>query len=124
MAPALTAPTAVRVHRALRLDGMLVLILDNDASIRDGMAALLSGWQCETLLAGSLAEAIRVCGAAERLPDIALIDFHPELGGHRDQPALQVSKDTAAALMADAGFKPVEEVNLFTDKYFIIYGRR
>jgi ubiquinone/menaquinone biosynthesis C-methylase UbiE len=55
---------------------------------------------------------------------IALIDFHPELGGHRDQPALQVSKDKAASLMADAGFKPVEEVSLFTDKYFIIYGRR
>ena len=26
---------------------------------------------------------------------IALIDFHPELGGHRNQPELQVSKDRA-----------------------------
>jgi ubiquinone/menaquinone biosynthesis C-methylase UbiE len=55
---------------------------------------------------------------------IALIEFHPELGGHRNQPELQVSKDKAAALMADAGFKPVEDVSLFTDKYFVIYGRR
>ena len=55
---------------------------------------------------------------------IALIDFHPEQGGHRNQPELQVSKEAAAALMADAGFKPVEEVPLFTDKYFVIYARR
>jgi arsenite methyltransferase len=55
---------------------------------------------------------------------IALIEFHPELGGHRNQPELQVSKDKAAALMADAGFKPVEEVSLFSDKYFVLYGRR
>jgi arsenite methyltransferase len=55
---------------------------------------------------------------------IAVIDFHPEQGGHRNQPELQVSKEAAAALMADAGFKPVEEVPLFTDKYFVIYARR
>jgi ubiquinone/menaquinone biosynthesis C-methylase UbiE len=55
---------------------------------------------------------------------IALIDFHPESGSHRNQPNLQVSKDQAAALMADAGFKPVEEISLFTDKYFVVYGRR
>jgi arsenite methyltransferase len=55
---------------------------------------------------------------------IALIDFHPELGGHRNQPELQVSKDKAAALMAEAGFKPLEEISLFPDKYFVVYGRR
>ena len=55
---------------------------------------------------------------------IALIDFHPELGGHRNQPELQVSKDRAASLMAEAGFKPVEEISLFTEKYFVLYARR
>jgi arsenite methyltransferase len=55
---------------------------------------------------------------------IALIEFHPELGGHRNQPELQVSKDQAASLMAQAGFQPLEEISLFTDKYFVLYGRR
>jgi ubiquinone/menaquinone biosynthesis C-methylase UbiE len=55
---------------------------------------------------------------------IALIDFHPEQGGHRNQPELQVSKNKAATLMAEAGFKPVEEIALFTDKYFVLYARR
>jgi ubiquinone/menaquinone biosynthesis C-methylase UbiE len=55
---------------------------------------------------------------------IALIDFNPDGGGHRNQPELQVSKDKAASLMADAGFKAVEEISLFTDKYFVVYARR
>jgi len=55
---------------------------------------------------------------------IAVIDFHPEQGGHRNQPELQVSKEAAATLMAAAGFKPVEEIPLFTDKYFVIYARQ
>jgi len=32
--------------------------------------------------------------------------------------------DQAAALMAQAGFKPVEERTLFTGKWFIIYGKQ
>jgi ubiquinone/menaquinone biosynthesis C-methylase UbiE len=55
---------------------------------------------------------------------IAVIDFHPDAGGHRNQPELQVSKDKAASLMAEAGFKPIEEIALFTDKYFVVYGRQ
>jgi ubiquinone/menaquinone biosynthesis C-methylase UbiE len=54
---------------------------------------------------------------------IALIDFHPERGGHRNEPALQVSREHADKLLAEVGFKPVEEVKLFEDKYFVIYGR-
>jgi ubiquinone/menaquinone biosynthesis C-methylase UbiE len=54
---------------------------------------------------------------------VAIIDFHPEKGGHRNQPDLQVTKDQANRWMADVGFKPIEDIDLFTDKYFIIYGR-
>lgn len=55
---------------------------------------------------------------------IALIDFHPEQGGHRNQPELQVSQAAAEQLMAGIGFKPVEEIPLFTDKYYIVFQRR
>jgi ubiquinone/menaquinone biosynthesis C-methylase UbiE len=54
---------------------------------------------------------------------IVVIDFHPERGGHRGQPELQVSMEQATALMAGAGFKPVETITLFEDKYFVVYGR-
>ncbi|MBC8130701.1 MAG: response regulator, partial [Rhizobiaceae bacterium] len=76
----------VRVHRALRLDGMRVLVVDNEGSIRDGMAALLSGWGCETLLAGSMQEALKIGGT--RPPDIALVDYHLDDGTGLDTIAL------------------------------------
>lgn len=55
---------------------------------------------------------------------IALIDFHPEMGGHRNQPELQVSRSAADQLMATIGFGPTEEIALFTDKYYVVYQRR
>ncbi len=54
---------------------------------------------------------------------IAVIDFHPELGPHKNDPALQVTKDQARAWLAAMGFKPVEEYPLFTDKWFVVYAR-
>ena len=55
---------------------------------------------------------------------IALVDYVPGMGGHKDQPALQVSPSKAKELMAAAGFVPVEEIALFEDKYFVVYARR
>lgn len=54
---------------------------------------------------------------------IAVIDFRPGMGGHRNQPELQTPQDVATKWMAEAGLKPVEEINLFEDKWFVIYGR-
>jgi ubiquinone/menaquinone biosynthesis C-methylase UbiE len=55
---------------------------------------------------------------------IAVIDFLPDRGGHRNQPELQVSKEQASKWMADAGLQPIKEIDLFADKYFVIYGKR
>jgi ubiquinone/menaquinone biosynthesis C-methylase UbiE len=55
---------------------------------------------------------------------VAIIDFKPGQGGHTNQPELQVSQEQATAWMATAGLKPVEEIkDLFTDKWFVIYGK-
>lgn len=54
---------------------------------------------------------------------IAVIDFYPERGSHRDQPELQVTKAQVAAWMAAAGLKPSEEFDLFPDKYFVVYSK-
>ena len=55
---------------------------------------------------------------------IAVIEFYPERGGHRTQPELQVKKEQAAQWMADAGLTPTKELELFADKYFVIYTKR
>jgi ubiquinone/menaquinone biosynthesis C-methylase UbiE len=54
---------------------------------------------------------------------IAVIDFIPGKGGHRDDPAMQLSPEQVAAMMAEAGLKPVEDVKLFDDKWFVIYSK-
>lgn len=54
---------------------------------------------------------------------IAIVDYEPSHSPHRDQPELQVSKDQAKALLAEAGFKPIEDVALFSDKWFLVFGR-
>jgi arsenite methyltransferase len=54
---------------------------------------------------------------------VALIEFKPELGGHKDDPALQVTQAQATAWMTAAGLKQLEVIDLFPDKYFVIFGK-
>ncbi len=54
---------------------------------------------------------------------IAVIDFHPELGPHKNDAALQVTRQQTKEWMAAAGFKPVAEHALYTDKWFVVYAR-
>ena len=54
---------------------------------------------------------------------IAVVEFHPEKGGHPNQPELHVPRSLGDTLLAAAGFKPAEVVNLFDEKWFVIYSR-
>jgi ubiquinone/menaquinone biosynthesis C-methylase UbiE len=55
---------------------------------------------------------------------IAVVEFNPKDSPHKDDAALIVSKEQAAAWMAEAGFVPAQDVALFPDKWFVIYRRR
>ena len=55
---------------------------------------------------------------------VAVVEFHPKDSPHKDDPSLVVSKEQGAALMAEAGFVPAEDIALFPDKWFVIYERR
>ena len=54
---------------------------------------------------------------------VAIIDFLPGQGGHKDQPELQVSPDQFRAFATAAGLKQVDDVKMFPDKYFLIFGK-
>jgi ubiquinone/menaquinone biosynthesis C-methylase UbiE len=54
---------------------------------------------------------------------IAVIDFRTNMGGHRNQPELQTPQEDATRWMAALGLKPLEEINIFEDKWFVIYGK-
>jgi ubiquinone/menaquinone biosynthesis C-methylase UbiE len=54
---------------------------------------------------------------------VAVVDFHPELGPHKNDPALQITKEQTNAWMAAIGFKPIAEHRLYEDKWFVVYSK-
>ncbi len=54
---------------------------------------------------------------------IAVIDFYPELGPHKNDPKLQITKDQTREWMAAAGLKPVAEHKLYDDKWYVVYAK-
>jgi CheY-like chemotaxis protein/anti-sigma regulatory factor (Ser/Thr protein kinase) len=58
--------------------GHIVLCIDNENAILNGMSTLLSGWGCFVLTASDARAAIAQIRAAKRVPHIVLTDFHLE----------------------------------------------
>jgi ubiquinone/menaquinone biosynthesis C-methylase UbiE len=54
---------------------------------------------------------------------VAVIDFFPQLGPHKDDPKLQVTREQTRQWMEAAGLKVVAEHKLYEDKWFVVYGR-
>ena len=55
---------------------------------------------------------------------VVVIEFNPGDSPHKAEPQLVVSKEQTAAWMADVGFVPAEDVQLFNDKWFVVYRRK
>lgn len=103
-----TAPEEVAHPRAaMRLDGLRVLVIDDDPAIREAMAGLLAVWHCQCRTAESEEEALATLDAFT--PDLILADYR--LRGHRTGqeamaairervgralPAIIITGDTAA----------------------------
>ncbi len=58
----------------------VVLCIDNDPIILDGMATLLGGWGCEVLRATDLAGAVDAAHAGQKPPSGLLVDYHLDRG--------------------------------------------
>jgi signal transduction histidine kinase len=104
--------------------GLRVLVIDDEAAVREGMHAVLQGWGCETMLAGSEEEALAELGGGAP-PDVIVADFrlraertgadairrlHTAL--ERAVPALIVTGDTAPERLREArasGFQLVHK---------------
>jgi ubiquinone/menaquinone biosynthesis C-methylase UbiE len=54
---------------------------------------------------------------------IAVVDFAPGKGGHAKDAEQQITREQTDAWMTAAGLKPVEEIALFDDKWFVIYAK-
>jgi len=55
---------------------------------------------------------------------IVVVDYEGGQGPHRDQPSLEVTRQQLAGWMTEAGFVQVEDVKLFSDKYFLVFAKK
>jgi len=57
------------------LTGMVVLVIDDQAPVLEGMQALLGRWGCETILADSEEAALMAVRQAPRVPELIVADY-------------------------------------------------
>ena len=106
---------AMPPRAASRLDRALVLCIDNEASVLDGMKTLLESWSCRVMLAPGLREALALLAGGGARPDAMIVDYHlgragdgvdcvEELRRHlgTDLPAVLVTADRSDAVRSRA----------------------
>lgn len=103
-------PAAPAPFASNQVQGALILCLDNEPSVLEGMKALLGGWGAEVLVAACLDSALALfatCGRnGGRVPDLVLLDYHLDSGTDgigaleplktlwkRDVPAIIITAD-------------------------------
>jgi signal transduction histidine kinase/CheY-like chemotaxis protein len=64
--------------------GSIMLCIDNEPIVLDGMESLLAGWGCEVLKARDLAAALASIETLGRLPTGLLVDYHLDVGNGLD----------------------------------------
>jgi two-component system, sensor histidine kinase len=101
---------SIAAPRDRSMQGLRVLVVDNERQIQSGMRTLLSGWGCDVAVAGDEGEALRLFPQGER-PDMILADYHLNDGETGDRviarlqahfaapiPAVMISADRGEAL--------------------------
>jgi len=92
---------------AAPLGTTIVLCIENERQVLDGMKTLLGGWGCHVLAASDLASALLTMQERRQRPDVLLVDYHLDEGnGIEAITALRakLGEDTPAALItADRG---------------------
>jgi len=125
VAPAL--PSRLADHRAGRIEpgalGLVILCIDNEPRILDGMEALLGGWGCRVLKATDLNTAEAMMGAANVKPNGLIADYRLDeengidivarlrsrLGS--DLPAILITADRSPGVREEARARDIQVLN-------------
>ena len=126
LAPAL--PSDARAGEPQRVDvsqiaGMLVLCIDNEPKILDGMETLLGGWGCGVLKAPDLKSALAAVSDAKAAPSGLLVDYHLDCGNGieaiaalrwrfgNDLPAILITADRSPVVREEARARDIQVLN-------------
>lgn len=117
--PALRAASGAGARASQALAGLVVLAIDNEAAILDGMTTLLTGWGCTVMTASSQKEADAVVRERKQIPDVLLADYHLDDADGLEAivalrwkfgkpvPAVLITADRSPELRAEADEKRV-----------------
>lgn len=78
--PEAVPPAEARLPASGPLKGMVVMVVDNEPAIVDGMRLLLAGWGCSVMTAGSAQEAQTIAEVCMVQPDAIIADYHLDDG--------------------------------------------
>lgn len=78
----LMTPKQPQRESAARVEGSVVLVLENEPTVLAGMEALLKSWGCRPIAARSGSEAHAIFRQSLEVPDLMLIDYHLDDGAH------------------------------------------
>src|SRR5499426_1284167 len=123
IAPAL--PSDARAREPQRVDAgqlanMVVLCIDNDPKILDGMGTLLGGWGCSVIKAADLKSAVSALADARAVPHGLLVDYHLDDGNGIDAivqlrwrfgpdlPAILITADRSPHVREDARARNIQ----------------
>jgi CheY-like chemotaxis protein len=126
LAPAL--PGDARTAEPQRVDvsqvaDMLVLCIDNEPKILDGMATLLGGWGCRVLKAPDLKSALAEVSDAKAIPSGLLVDYHLDEGNGieaiaalrwrfgNELPAILITADRSPVVREEARARDIQVLN-------------
>jgi CheY-like chemotaxis protein len=101
----------------------VVLCIDNEPSILEGMETLLGGWGCRVLTAPDLKGALETIEAAEAPPGALLVDYHLDDGDGlmairalrmrfgEELPAILITADRSPRMRDEARAQNVQVLN-------------
>ena len=64
-----------------------------------------------------------VAGYLKSSGRVVVIDYEQGQGPHKDHSELEVSREQLGAWAKDAGLKQAEDVQMFPDRYFLVYSK-
>jgi signal transduction histidine kinase len=70
------APKSILPDLEMPLRGASILVVDNEASIREGMYHLLTSWGCKVCTASHISEVRQLFINRDYAPDILIVDYH------------------------------------------------
>ncbi len=105
------------------LNGLIVLVIDNEETILDGMRHMLEGWSCRVIAARDAGEALAALKAQKLRPAVALVDYQLDHANgidtikqlrwrlHKELPAVLVTADRSTEVRDRAEAEEIALLN-------------